>query len=234
MNLFYTADLTATEIILPEEESRHIRKVLRLKDGDMLHLTDGKGLLAEAVIIDSRERSCKLQVSGLTITRPSRQSRLHIGIAPTKSTDRFEWFIEKATEIGIEEVTPIICTHSEKSSLRTERLRKIMMSAMKQSLRQFLPILNETEDFGDFILKPRTGQRFIAYCPSGNEALLWQIMKGNEDVTILIGPEGDFSSREVELAVRQGYTPVSLGKERLRTETAGVMVCGVMKIVNNE
>jgi 16S rRNA (uracil1498-N3)-methyltransferase len=158
---------------------------------------------------------------------------LHIGIAPTKSMDRFEWFLEKAVEIGIDEITPVFCAHSERIKMKTDRLQKILISAMKQSLKAYLPKLNEPSDLKSLLLKDLKGQKFIAYCESGEEDELQRVYRRGEDAVILIGPEGDFSSEEVSIAEKKEFIPISLGKSRLRTETAGIVACHTILLMNS-
>lgn len=232
MQLFYAPGIDGDIYTLDEEESRHCSRVLRLGRGDIIHLTDGKGSLFEGEIM-SVGKVCQVRITGKRqSTDNQRPYRLHIAIAPTKNIDRFEWFLEKATEIGIDEITPLICEHSERRQLRLDRLEKVITSAMKQSLKVWHPVLHEPEDFRKFTWNKIDGDKFIAFITEGT-LLLQQICKKSTDTTILIGPEGDFSPAEVELAKIAGYTVVSLGNSRLRTETAGIVACHTACLVNN-
>jgi 16S rRNA (uracil1498-N3)-methyltransferase len=162
-----------------------------------------------------------------------RKNYLHIGIAPTKKNDRFEWFLEKVTEIGIDEITPILCDHSERGRLKIDRMQKILISAMKQSLKAYLPKLNEPSDLQKFVIRQFSGQKFIGYCESGTEDELQKIYQKGQNALILIGPEGDFSPDEINLAKKEDFIPISLGKSRLRTETAGVVACHTILLMNS-
>jgi 16S rRNA (uracil1498-N3)-methyltransferase len=234
MNLFYAPDLTQTIYQLPEEESRHITRVLRMKTGDHLHLTDGHGILSEAEIVDSSSRQITVRITKTFPEYRKRSFQLHIAIAPTKNMDRFEWFLEKSTEIGIDVITPLICTHSEKIHLKTARLQKVIIAAMKQSLKAYLPELKEQVEFSRFIQVPCDGEKFIAYCDEHETVELKNIYRKGATTLILIGPEGDFSPGEVEAAKKNGFIPISLGKSRLRTETAGIVACHTVNLMNSE
>ena len=225
MNLFYCPDITGTKYILPEEESKHCIRVLRLKPGDEIHITDGRGNMHLCRITRDHPKQCEAEVVS-TVNKASRNAnRLHIAIAPTKNLERLEWFLEKATEIGIDEVTPLLCEHAERTVIKPVRLEKVAAAAMKQSLKSWLPVIHPATVFESVISKEIPGQKFIAYCETGEEHLLKTHIRPDLDTIILIGPEGDFSPAEVESAIRCGFTPVSLGPNRLRTETAGVVAC---------
>lgn len=232
MNLFYTPDLDPEFFSMDEEESRHISKVLRLREGDHIFLTDGKGSLCEAIILNTKSGKCLVQCGPIRQEYNRRNYRIHIAIAPTKSIDRFEWFLEKATEIGIDEITPVICEHSERTHLKTERLRKVLIASIKQSQKAFLPTLNEPAELNQFIQKNHEVMKFIAHCESDNESPLHSIYQKGKDSLILIGPEGDFSFDEVTLAKTSGFIPINLGKSRLRTETAGIVACHTINLMN--
>jgi 16S rRNA (uracil1498-N3)-methyltransferase len=232
MNLFFAPDIKEGLFHLPDEESKHIVRVLRMKTGDSIFLTDGLGNLAEAAIIDTSSKQCTVQTIRVLKDYHKRPFHLHIAIAPTKNTDRFEWFLEKSTEIGIDVITPLICAHSERTHLKTDRLQKVIVAAMKQSLKAYLPILNEPVEFGKFIQRPFDGKKFIAYCEQNETSELKNIYRKGAKTLILIGPEGDFSPLEVESAKKQGYVPISLGKSRLRTETAGIVACTIINFLN--
>jgi 16S rRNA (uracil1498-N3)-methyltransferase len=232
MNLFFTPDISGSFYSLNEEESRHCQKVLRLHEGDMIHLTDGMGTLYEAQIVDARSRQVGVEVTARHENYGKRDYRLHMAVAPTKNTDRFEWFLEKATEIGVDEITPLICVHSERRQLRADRLEKIITSAVKQSLKAYYPVLHPIADFRAFITEKREGQLFIAHLEERDPVLLQKACLKGGKVTILIGPEGDFSDKEIESAQEAMYQIVSLGRSRLRTETAAVVACCAVAMVN--
>jgi 16S rRNA (uracil1498-N3)-methyltransferase len=232
MNLFFTPDISGSFYSLNEEESRHCQKVLRLHEGDMIHLTDGMGTLYEAQIVDARSRQVGVEVTARHENYGKRDYRLHMAVAPTKNTDRFEWFLEKATEIGVDEITPLICGHSERRQLRADRLEKIITSAVKQSLKAYYPVLHPIADFRAFITEKREGQLFIAHLEERDPVLLQKACLKGGKVTILIGPEGDFSDKEIESAQEAMYQIVSLGRSRLRTETAAVVACCAVAMVN--
>lgn len=235
MNLFFQPSLTAgsvsTLVTLDAEESAHCVRVLRKKPGDEIHLTDGQGNIYLARLEDNHIKHCSIQILSVQATQ-RRGFRLHIAIAPTKNTDRFEWFLEKSTEIGIDEITPVICEHSERTVLRTDRLQKILVSAMKQSMNLYLPQLNEPVRFIDFIRKTHSGSQYIAYIEERQELSLKNEYIPGSDALILIGPEGDFSTSEVSKALDSGYKAISLGPSRLRTETAGVVACMTVNLAN--
>ena len=233
MLLFYAPDLKGATHHLSEEESRHCSKDLRLKPGDEIFLTDGKGNLFRSVLADVNVRGCHVEIAELIEDYGRKNYKLHIGIAPTKNIERFEWFLEKATEIGIDEITPVICEHSERREIRIDRLNKVIASAMKQSLKTWHPLLNPPVSFDALIKKEITGKKFIAHLQENDPLHLKHNYKAGNDVIILIGPEGDFSGREVESAVKQGFEIISLGKSRLRTETAGVAACGIIAMIND-
>lgn len=233
MQLFYNPDLneSTTEISFDKTESRHIVKVLRKNLGDTLHITNGKGWLFVAEITVPNINKCTASIISKT-AQQKRNFNLHLAVAPTKMNDRYEWFLEKATEIGIESITPIICDHSERKVVKTDRFERILQSAMKQSLSCFLPTLNAPEHFKDFISKPFTGDLFIAHCEETDKKSLKQKLQPKQDVTILIGPEGDFSSHEIALALNNNFIPVTLGDTRLRTETAAIVACHSVAFIN--
>ena len=226
MQLFYNPDIdeTTKSFSFDKEESKHIIKVLRKKDSDILHVTNGSGLLFETEITLASDNKCIVEVLSIKKS-PEPKFRLHLAVAPTKMNDRFEWFLEKATEIGIQEITPIICDRSERKVINLERFEKIILSAMKQSNETFLPKLNEAISFKEFIKQKNKGSQFIAHCEETDKRSLKDALKPNEDVTLLIGPEGDFSDKEIALAIENNFQPVTLGNTRLRTETAAVVAC---------
>ena len=226
MQLFYNPniDQSTESFSFDKEESKHIIKVLRKKDTDILFVTNGLGLLFKTEITLASDNKCTVQILGIEKTEPSK-FQLHLAVAPTKMNDRYEWFLEKATEIGIHEITPIICDRSERKVVNRERFEKILLTAMKQSNVLFLPKLNEAITFKEFIKHKNKGLQLIAHCEETDKKTLKSVLKKNENVTLLIGPEGDFSEKEIALALENNYIPVSLGNTRLRTETAAVVAC---------
>lgn len=232
MQLFYTPDLQGLTYRLNNEESKHCIKVLRLKEGDLVHLIDGKGSLFEAKITDANHKACVLQIISETREYGKRDFRIIIAIAPTKNMDRFEWFLEKAIEIGVDEVIPIICQHSERKEIKLERLEKVVVAAMKQSYKAYMPVLSEAIPFKMLLNRTFNGEKCIAHCEEGERKLFKYQITPKSEVLILIGPEGDFSKEEINLAVDAGFVPVSLGDSRLRTETAGVVACHTVHLVN--
>lgn len=233
MQLFYNPNLneTATSFVFDKEESKHIIKVLRKKEGDILHVTNGLGYMFTVEITIASDTKCTVKIKE-TEKQEVPKFNLHLAVAPTKMNERYEWFLEKATEIGVQEITPIICEHSERKVIKTDRFQKILESAMKQSLHYYLPKLNEPIRFKDFIKTKKSGQLFIAHCEETSKKLLKNELKTSQDTTILIGPEGDFSVKEIQLAVENNFIPVSLGSTRLRTETAAIVACHSVVFIN--
>lgn len=232
MQLFYTPDISSNVYTLSKEESRHCIMVLRKHIGDEVHLIDGKGGFYTARITDDNSKSCKLEIINVQKRFGESPYYIHIAIAPTKSNDRFEWFLEKATEIGVNEITPIICDNSERKVLKLERMNKILVSAMKQSNRAYLPQLNELTSFKDFVPANSNENRFIAHCEKDEKPLLKDLLIKGENTLLLIGPEGDFSKNEIQLAKENKFSAISLGSSRLRTETAGVVACHTINLIN--
>ncbi|MCX6185210.1 MAG: 16S rRNA (uracil(1498)-N(3))-methyltransferase [Flavobacterium sp.] len=226
MQLFYDATLTPADTLFSfdKEESKHIIKVLRKKDGDILHVTNGLGYLFTTQITLASEKNCTVKITAIALQEPLNY-QLHLAVAPTKMNDRFEWFLEKATEIGIAEITPVLCDHAERKHINLERLEKVIVSAMKQSNQCYLPKIHPFTPFTAFVKAERTGQLFVAHCEETERASLKEKLILNQQTTILIGPEGDFSSAEIQLALQQKYQPVTLGSTRLRTETAALAAC---------
>lgn len=233
MQLFYNPDIqeTTDNFIFNKEESKHIVKVLRKSVGDILHITNGKGWLFDAEIIISDIKKCQASIINKA-KQTKKNYTLHLVVAPTKMNDRFEWFLEKATEIGVDMITPILCNNSERKVIKIERFEKILQSAMKQSLQCYLPKINELISFKSFIDKEFDGQLFIAHCEDSGRKSLKELLQKNTDVTILIGPEGDFSVKEIEMALLRNFIPVTLGNTRLRTETAAISACHSVAFVN--
>lgn len=234
MFLFYTQNIDGDKAVFDETETKHCLQVLRKQTGDMIQFVDGNGGWYEGPISGSSKRSFTVRITSQTRFE-SRPYKLHLAIAPTKNMDRLEWFLEKATEIGIDAVTPVICENSERRHLRLDRLEKICLAAMKQSLNAWLPTINPAISFSDFLGLPETGSiplRFIAHCRKNDLPHLKDNYQPATDVIILIGPEGDFSETEVEEALQHGFREVSLGTSRLRTETAGVVATHIVKLLN--
>lgn len=232
MQLFYIPGISENIVTLDPIESKHAVKVLRLSKGDQIQIVDGKGGFYNAEIVDDNPKNCRISILDSIQDFGKKNFNLHIAIAPTKNIDRFEWFIEKATEIGINEITPIISEHSERKIIKPERLEKILVAAIKQSIKAYLPVLNEMTTFKDFVSNSKSKYKFIAHCNEGEKIHLKNEIKKSEDVLILIGPEGDFSPEEVDLAKENGYNEISLGNSRLRTETAGVVACHIVNLIN--
>ena len=233
MNLFYAPDiLTCPE--LPEDEAAHALRVLRMTMGDTLTVTDGRGTLFQARLSAISGRHCTVSITGAQPQPPLWRGHLHLAIAPTKNMDRMEWLIEKATEIGIDEITFLCCRYSERRVVKTDRIRRVAVAAMKQSLKARLPQVNEMTDFDPFITQPHGGQCFIAHCHPGPKPHLLASLDADRDAVVLIGPEGDFSPEEVAQAVAHGYQPVSLGPSRLRTETAALVACHLMALTHQK
>ena len=235
MNLFYAPDILQT-LALPEEESQHCAKVLRMKAGERIHIIDGVGGLYEAEILESHPKRTQVTILSEQHEYGRRPFRLHLAVAPTKNIDRFEWFVEKATEIGFDELTPLCCRYSERKIIKPERIEKILVSAAKQSLKAYVPRLNPMTTFKDFInnsssLTPHSSL-FIAHCYDQPKQHLLHVCPSASDVVVMVGPEGDFSEEEVELALRNSFQAITLGESRLRTETAGVVACHLVTIAN--
>lgn len=232
MHLFYTPDIVSDVYQLSEEESKHCTRVLRLKIGDRINLIDGYGGFYLAEIIDEHPKKTILKVLDKQIEYGKRNHYLHIAIAPTKNIDRFEWFLEKATEIGIDEITPIICDHSERKEVKQDRANKIITSAIKQSLKAYHPKLNSQITFNQFISSASADVKYIAHCEDKPKQEINSGFIKQQNYLILIGPEGDFSTTEIEVALQKGYYPVSLGQSRLRTETAALQACFEINYLN--
>jgi 16S rRNA (uracil1498-N3)-methyltransferase len=232
MHLFYTPDI-ATTLELPQDEAAHAIRVLRLAEGSEVMLTDGKGSFYRAEIDMISGKRCYVRIVGTITPDPLWRGHLHLAMAPTKNMDRIEWFAEKATEIGFDELTFLDCRFSERRVVKTERVEKILVSAMKQSLKPTLPMLNGMTPFDKFVSQPFEGQKFIAHCYEGEKEALLQALQPGENALVLIGPEGDFSPEEVQKAMTYGFRPITLGRSRLRTETAALVAVHMMNIVNS-
>ncbi len=233
MQLFYNSDIKQGDItfFFDKEESKHIVKVLRKKESDKIFITNGLGFLFESEIILASEKKCEVKITKETFQEPDK-FYTHIAVAPTKMNDRLEWFLEKATEIGIHEITPIICDHSERKVYKIDRAEKIIQAAMKQSLHYYLPKINEPISFSQFVKSNFDGQKFIAHCEKTDKKSFKNEVNKDEKVTILIGPEGDFSTKEINLAIENKFIPVTLGNTRLRTETAALVACHTIALIN--
>lgn len=235
MIIFFCNDIRGDHAFFSEEEAKHCTQVLRKKPGDKVQFIDGVGHWYEGIITEAQKRQVAVRITAKHSGTDHTSFSLHIAVSPLKSMDRFEWFLEKATEIGVDEITPIHTEHTERTKLRYDRLEKIILSAAKQCLRTRLPILHELIDFEDFIQKYETsgpGLRFVPHCHTANLPHLKNNCKAGADVTILIGPEGDFSLEEVKLAKAHGFQEVGLGANRLRTETAAMVACHTVHLVN--
>jgi 16S rRNA (uracil1498-N3)-methyltransferase len=235
MQLFYAPTLhTETKhYTFSKEESKHIVRVLRKKEDEVLQLTNGKGYLFSAKITLADQKNCMVEVISSEFQKP-RKYKLHLAVAPTKMNDRYEWFLEKATEIGIDTITPILCDHSERKVIKTERFEKIIQSATKQSLSAYFPKLQALTPFSEFVNTHTNAQLFIAHCEENQKQSLKEALQIQKDVTILIGPEGDFSPKEIALALENNYVPITLGDTRLRTETAAIVACHSVAFLNQE
>jgi 16S rRNA (uracil1498-N3)-methyltransferase len=233
MHCFFQTDLTSEFISLSEDESKHAIRVLRLTIGDQVEIVDGKGTRAIAEVTSDHAKRCELSIVSRTLEKSSRNFHLHIAVAPTKNIERIEWFLEKATEIGIDEITLLDCEHSERTTVKAERLEKVAISAMKQSQQSWLPVINEMISFDKFVMSANADVKLIAHCEEGSKNPILQMLSrqpstplslttGKKKILVLIGPEGDFSPAEIETALGNHFTAVSLGETRLRTETAAL------------
>lgn len=235
MQLFYNSELdeNSKEVLFNKEESRHIATVLRKKEGDVLQITNGKGVLYKAKLKSVNPKKCTGILLDITQVE-NMPYRLHLAVAPTKLNDRFEWFLEKATEIGISEITPIICDHSERRQIKHERYDKIILGAAKQSLKAYLPKLNPAINFTEFISKDFSEYdlKCIAHCEETARQSLKAVLHAKQSILVLIGPEGDFSPSEINSAISDGFVAISLGPSRLRTETAALAICQSVGFVN--
>jgi 16S rRNA (uracil1498-N3)-methyltransferase len=233
MQVFYSPDISGENYILDKNESKHIVRVLRMKAGTVVNLIDGRGNLYEGIISDPDPAGCIINIVSVSHDFEKRNYRLHIAISPLKNPERFEWFIEKAVEIGIDEITPLICKNTEKPGIKTERIRNLIISAMKQSLKVQETQLNKVKSFGEFILENHPGKKMIAHCHADlKRSSISEVYSRGENVVIMIGPEGDFSKKEVEETMSKKFTQIHLGTSRLRTETAGIAACHSIYFMN--
>ncbi len=230
-NLFYQPDVPNGLHYLDPEESRHCTKVLRKRAGDTIHVTDGKGFLYTCIITDANPGKCAFKIEFSEQEKP-KDFHIHIAIAPTKNPDRTEWFVEKAIEIGVDEITFLACENSERTTLKVERIEKLALSALKQSLKTTFTKIHSIKELHQFISQSNSSDKFIAYVDQSNPNELFKVAKPKSSYTVLIGPEGDFSPTELELAIKHGYKKVALGPSRLRTETAGIAACHTLNLLN--
>ena len=234
MQLFYAPEISHPRYTLPEEESKHCVRVLRMTVGDELHLTDGKGNMYRCKVVSDNVKRCEVEVVETWPEYERMSYGLTMCVAPTKNIDRFEWFLEKATEIGISEVYPLECDHSERRQIKLEREEKVITAAVKQSLKAYHPVLHDLTSVRDIIAMDFEGEKYIAHCDSsfGERPYLGNLVKKGANTLILIGPEGDFSKEEINFALQNGFKAISLGRERLRTETAAVVATTVVATIN--
>ncbi len=236
MHLFLSDNTTTPYVTLLPDDSRHCVRVLRMAVGDELWVTSGDGTMCRARITDPDDKGCEVEIIERIEGYQPRPFHLHVAVAPTKNNARLEWFVEKAVEIGIDRITPIICDHSERPSLKTDRLDKLALSAMKQSLRALRPVIDMPVKLVDFLHQlgdaDPSVQRFVCYCSGDDRHTLRQLYTPGSNALVLIGPEGDFSDREITTALQQGFQPVTLGDSRLRTETAALYATTVLNFMN--
>lgn len=233
MHLFHQPDLLGDTVSLSEEEAHHALHVLRLKAGDRIGLLDGKGQLAEATLIDVGKRQVIAHIEVRTTVDQERAARIHLAVAPTKQMDRYEWFVEKAVELGVDRITPLITERTERGHLRADRLQRVAIAAMKQSQRRWLPRINGLTPLKELLAEPLPGQRYFGWC-EGDHTSLMQAYAPNSDGVVLIGPEGDFTMEEAVLLRKAEFNAVSIGSARLRTETASVAACTWMSLAQQQ
>ncbi len=234
MRFFYVPDIRDAEVYLSEDESKHCIRVLRLGKDDKVKLVDGKGNLYTGVIREPDLRKCRLEIVHIEQEYGKRDHYLHLAIAPTKSSERFEWFLEKSVEIGIDEITPLICERSERKHIREDRAEKIMVSAIKQCGRAYLPILNPVSDLEPFVLASENSHKIICHCESDELPVLGDVIRDKSTALIMVGPEGDFTRDEINLARKNDYYEAGLGPFTYRTETAGIQVCSIFNFVHSK
>ena len=228
MNLFYCTEISGHLATLDENESKHAVRVLRIRVGETVQFIDGKGGWYTGTVVSADPRSTVIAISEAQIQQEPLPYYLHLAVAPTKNIDRFEWILEKATELGIDRITPIICERSERKVVKTDRSFRVVLSAVKQSLKAWLPTLDEPMAFGQFIRSGLSGQKMIAHCEAGQKLPITSLLIGAQEYTIMIGPEGDFSAEEIDQAEKAGFSSISLGESRLRTETAAITACNAV------
>lgn len=238
MQLFYAPDLAGPDYTLGEEESRHCVRVLRLGRGDTLHITDGRGNLYRCRITDDDPRRCTVRVSEVEREYGRLPYRLTLGVAPTKQIERFEWFLEKATEVGVDTLVPLETARSERRTIKADRENRVVTAAMKQSLKAYHPCLRDMTPLRTLLKEPFAGQKFIAHCDGARseqgKGYLYDLLRPGGDVLLLIGPEGDFTPEEIDAALAHGFREVSLGNQRLRTETAAVAAAVLVSVRNTQ
>lgn len=227
MNLFYKTDINTEKLVLDPDESAHSIKVLRFRRGDQVRIIDGKGGLYTGEIANADPKACEVKIISKIDNYEKLNYDLHIAIAPTKKQDRFEWFVEKATEIGVSSITPLFCQRSERRNIRMDRIERVAIAAIKQSVKAYLPRICAPITYANWIDQRPHGSKFIAHCMDGAKKDIRTVELSNS-ITILIGPEGDFTPEEIGQAIQHGYEPLSLGDYRLRTETAGVVACSAI------
>jgi len=232
MHWFYTPNISGKTYTLNEQESKHCTRVLRLQENDIIYLTNGTGTLFTAKIIQANPKRTLVTIIKTEENYHKKNYKLHLAVAPTKLNDRYEWFLEKATEIGIDEITPIICEHSERTKIKPERYNKVLEAAMKQSYKSYHPKLNELTRFSDFIKQADAQTKVIAHCLEGKKQNLKEIIQPKTDILIVIGPEGGFSMNEIEKALELDFIASTLGNTRLRTETAAIVACHSVSFIN--
>ena len=234
MQLFYAPQITLPEYTLTEEESRHAIKVLRLRVGDSLHITDGRGNMHRCEVISDSAKHCTVRVVESKCEFEKRGYSLTMAVAPTKNIDRYEWFLEKATEIGVDCFIALESAHSERKVVKPEREEKVITAAVKQSLKAYHPTFEDMTPFKELVTRDFSGRKFIAHCGEAvrSKSYLASTLKAGEDAIVLIGPEGDFSAEEVALAVENGFEEITLGTQRLRTETAAVVAVTMVAVIN--
>lgn len=231
MRRFFSNDTKGANLFLDAEESRHLQQVLRLKIGDELEVVNGKGELFQCQIVELRKRSTELKIIHHTQVE-STPNTLWMAVAPTKNINRWEWFLEKATEIGIGRITPLLCKNSERKVLKRDRQERILKEAMKQSKQLFLPQLDELSTFDELLQQVKEEEKFIAHCYDGKKESLKNLHEKGKKALILIGPEGDFDLTEVEKAMANGFKAIHLGESRLRTETAAIIACHSIQLID--
>lgn len=231
MELLVDTAFDASVGILCEDESRHCVSVMRHRVGDEVFVTDGNGILYHCTIVEANSKKCVLNVVEQK-QQPSPKHHLHMAVAPTKNTDRFEWFVEKAVEMGVGEITPIICDHSERNHLRLDRLERLVVAACKQSLKFYKPRINEPQKASELIVNATENQKFILHCEHEQKQHLFNVVNVGKSSLVLIGPEGDFSKEEIAQARSCGFVEATLGDERLRTETAAMVACHIVDLKN--
>jgi 16S rRNA (uracil1498-N3)-methyltransferase len=233
LELYFQQDIEQGILHLDEEESRHAIKVLRHQTGDLLEVTDGRGNAYQVSITDAHAGKCKFKIVSKSTIEPTPYS-IHLAIAPTKNPERIEWLTEKMTEIGVQKISIVLTRHSERNRIKIDRLQKKAISALKQSGQYYLPQIELQPDFNVFIKQQNADEKFIAYVDVHNNTHLQHAASNSKSYVILIGPEGDFSKEELQEAIAAGYTKVSLGKNRLRTETAGLVACHILNLINHK